>query len=71
MNCSFCQTRLRVTRTVSAGPVGRTQEAECPACKRSFTTVTLILSDSEGYGNGAAAVAKKVRNGKINLETSE
>jgi hypothetical protein len=71
MDCNTCQERLKVVRTVTAGPCGRTQEAECPTCKRTYTCVTLILSDSEGYGNGAAAVAKRVRNGKISLETNK
>ena len=71
MNCSKCNVRLKVTRTVTAGPVGRTQEAECPECRRTYTCVTLILSESEGYGNGAEAVAKRLKNGKISLETSK
>lgn len=71
MNCTRCNARLKVVRTVTAGPCGRTQEAECSACKRTYTCVTLILSDSEGYGNGAEAAAKRLKAGKISLETSK
>ncbi len=71
MNCHKCNTRLKVVRTVTAGPCGRTQEADCPTCKVRYTCVTLILSDSEGYGNGAEAVAKRLRDGKISLETTK
>jgi len=71
VNCNKCNTRLKVVRTVTAGPCGRTQEAECPQCNRRVTCVTLILSDSEGYGNGAEAVAKRLKSGKISLETSK
>jgi hypothetical protein len=71
MQCHKCDVRLKVVRTVTAGPAGRTQEADCPKCGGRYTCVTLILSDSEGYGNGAAAVAKRVRNGQISLETNK
>ena len=71
MNCAKCNTRLKVIRTISAGPAGRTQEAECPGCNGRFTCVTLVLQEVDGYGNGAEAVAKRLRNGKISLETSK
>lgn len=71
MECHKCNMRLKVVRTISAGPAGRTQEADCPGCGGRYTCVTLVLSDSEGYGNGAEAVANRLRNGKISLETNK
>ena len=71
MICHKCSTRLKITRTVAAGAAGRTQEAECPGCGGRFTCVTLVLQEVDGYGNGAEAVAKQLRNGKISLETSK
>lgn len=71
MECHKCNLRLKIVRTVTAGPAGRTQEAKCPGCNGRFTCVTLVLQEVDGYGNGAEAVAKRLRNGQISLETSK
>lgn len=71
MICHKCNARLKVVRTVTAGSAGRTQEAECPGCGGRFTCVTLVLQEVDGYGKGAEAVAKRLRDGKISLETSK
>jgi len=71
MNCHKCDVRLKIVRTVTAGTAGRTQEADCPSCGGRFTCVTLVLQEMNGYGNGAEAAAKRLKSGKIRLETSK
>ena len=67
MNCAKCGGRLRIVRTVTAGPAGRTQEAECKGCGGRFTCVTFVMRESDGYGNGAEAAAKLLREGQLSM----
>lgn len=69
MICEKCGGRLRITRTVSAGPAGKASEAVCDDCETRFTTVTMLLSPAEGRGNGAQAAASRLKRGEISLET--
>lgn len=71
MECHKCNVRLKVVRTVTAGTAGRTQEAECPSCSGRFTCVTFVMQEVKGYGNGAEAAAKRLKSGKIRLETTK
>lgn len=71
MNCHTCGGKLRVVRTVTAGPAGKTQEAECSDCGGRFTCVVFVLRESKGYGNGAEATAKRLRDGQIGLKETK
>lgn len=68
MNCPKCGNRLRIVRTVSAGPAGKASEAVCDDCEARFTTVTMFLSPSGGRGRGAHATAGRLRRGEITVE---
>lgn len=70
MECHKCKVKLRVTRTVTAGPAGRTQEAECSECGGKFTCVTFV-HPAQGYGTGAEAAAQKLKKGQLTLKTND
>lgn len=63
MNCPNCNSRMTVTHSYSAGPKAYTKRLECSDEKcGTVATATLIMeSVNPGYGEGAAALAKKLR----------
>lgn len=65
MHCAACEkqgvrARVRVTNTYAV-PGGQTQRAECPACNRVLVYVTLSLGSAEEHGQGAYALAQRLR----------
>lgn len=54
-------------RTYDAGDSGSTSELVCP-CGRRFTCVKLLLHEIEKRGQGAFAVAQRVRRGQLTLQ---
>jgi len=58
------QEELRTVRTYEAGSTGSTSEMSCP-CGKRFTCVKLLLHEIEKRGQGAFAVAQKMRRGEL------
>jgi hypothetical protein len=71
MRCQKCDQKLKIVRTVDAGPVGKTQEAVCGACGARFTAVTLLVSPLEGRGSGPQALASRLKRGELTLEAQD
>lgn len=69
MICSKCKGVVRVLRTVSAGEMGRALATRCLSCASRFVYVTIPLEEPLDYGTGVDAVAKRLRNGEIRLES--
>lgn len=63
MRCPNCETRLKVTNVISTG-AGRTQAAECAACRKRFTFVTVLVGEIKGRGDGPHALAKRLAAGE-------
>lgn len=68
MMCPNCEQKLQIVRTIPAGQAGRTHEALCKECGSRFTCVTVIVQETQGYGSGAEAFAKLIRDGRWHLE---
>ena len=51
-------------RTYEAGDTGSTSEMSCP-CGKRFTCVKLLLHEIEKRGQGAFAVAQRMRRGEL------
>lgn len=64
MKCPGCQQRMRCTNSYRV-PGGRTQRMECltKGCRKVVAAVTRteIVAVDPGRGQGAAALAKKLR----------
>jgi hypothetical protein len=62
MICTWgdCGGKMKVTHTYGAGTSAKTQRLRCLKCKRVTTAVTMY-SKADGYGKGAAAQAKKLK----------
>ncbi len=53
---------MNVTHSYDAGRGGQTQRLECSGCPCIATARTLIIATDPGYGDGAAAVARRMKN---------
>jgi len=60
MLCDVCDIRLKITHSFSAGRGGKTATAKCPECGKRFTLVSILVPYA-GRGNGAAAMARKLK----------
>lgn len=69
--CPKCKNKMRVTHTYSIGEKGRTQRLYCEKCHTVATAVALVVNIDPEYGQGAAKLAKKIResNKKPVIET--
>ena len=56
-----CTGDLYVTNTYSAGPQGSVQRCECCKCGTVHTVTKFVASVNPRYGEGAAAVAARLR----------
>lgn len=63
MNCPTCATRLRFTKVIQAGAAS-TKAAECQACDKRWTFVTLLVGEIKTRGDGPYAIAKRLRAGE-------
>ena len=61
MRCPTCSSRLRVSHVFNAGDTATTRTAVCPGCKASWTTVEVVVARVEAKGQGAHALAQKIR----------
>lgn len=59
MICTKCEKRLKILRTINAGPAGRTQDAVCSSCGGKYTVVSVVL-EAKGYGEGSRGRAKEI-----------
>ena len=64
MRCPKCDTRLVVTHTYAAGDAGKTSTAKCQNCGLVATIVSTIQAINPKRGEGAAAVAKEMKNAR-------
>lgn len=62
MRCLKCGHDMIVTHSYDAGPGGQTQRLECSGCSCIATARTLIMATDPEYGQGAAAVARRMKN---------
>lgn len=62
-----CSGKLRVTHTNRASEAGFTQRRECNVCLKVRTSVVWLLEDDQTHGSGAAALARKVREGEESI----
>lgn len=68
-NCERAED-LRTVRTYEAGDTGSTAEMVCP-CGRKFTCVKLLLHQIEKRGQGAFAVAQRLRKGQLTINPTD
>ena len=65
MRCQKCNSKLYVIDTFQAGSNAKTASAACRVCGWSCTLITIIATENTGkYGNGAYALAKKIKQGE-------
>lgn len=63
MDCPVCKkNKLRVVNSYSTGS-GKTQRLECDHCLIVATSIVVLVNVNPGRGEGASALAKRVRNG--------
>lgn len=62
--CPNCGNKMRVTNTYSVGDSGKTQRLFCDKCYTVATTVTIVVNVDPRYGEGAAMLAKRIREGE-------
>lgn len=62
MNCPKCDSRLKVTHRYGAGDKAGTQRLECsnPKCDLVATCTVIMENINPVYGEGAAALARKI-----------
>jgi hypothetical protein len=65
LECTFCVVPLATTHRVYVSPGGRTKRGECPKCRRVFTIVEVVVFENCERGQGAHAVAKKLKEGDL------
>ena len=65
MKCPFCKAPTRVTHTYVCG-IMKTTERQCTGPKKhKLTFVTVFVQEAQKRGEGAAALARKIEEGKI------
>lgn len=69
MNCPRCGGILKVTHSYAIDG-GRTQRRECVTCHLVVTTQTVMVYVDPGYGQGAAALARKLNGQKSSGSSS-
>lgn len=62
MICPKCESKLKVTHRYKAGETAGTQRLECtnPKCNLVATCTVIMKNINPTYGEGAAALAKKI-----------
>ena len=62
MNCPKCDKKLKVTHRYTAGSNAGTQRLQCSdsTCNTVVTCTVLMENIDPRYGEGAAALAKKI-----------
>lgn len=63
MKCPKCGDSFRIVRTYSAGEAAKTHGAKCEGCGTRATIVSEIYMVDPTHGQGAAAVAQRIRAG--------
>ena len=63
MNCPNCKEKLKVSHTYRT-PAATTQRSECPGCLLVTTNVILMVNVNPDEGEGARALAAKLRKGE-------
>ncbi len=69
MICEGCggEAKLRVTHTYSVQGVGRVQSLACSGCARRYTLVSMLAGEVKQRGDGAFALATRMRKGEFLL----
>lgn len=60
MICKHCKTEIKVTNTYTLD-AAKTQRAECPKCHCVYTCITLIVCEALEQGQGAKALAERLK----------
>ena len=56
-----CGGEIKITHGYVATASCKTSTGRCKVCGRKYTIVTMVVGPVEGYGSGAAALAKKIQ----------
>lgn len=70
MKCG-CGAPYRITHTYLIPGRGRTLAAICTGCERKATMVSFITKEDPKHGEGAAALAEKLRTGRAVPQVKE
>ncbi len=70
MRCS-CGGRLLVTHSYNVPGTGGTGRARCDECGTVATVVHFVAKEDPGHGEGAAAIAAKLKEGRLKPRLSE
>lgn len=60
------QEELKTVHSYSAGENGSTSEMVCP-CGKKFVFVKLLFAEVQEHGQGAYAVAQRIKRGQIKI----
>lgn len=60
-SCASCGGELVVTHTYSAGSASQARTLKCRRCGQKFTQVSFLLGPANKRGEGAEAVAARLR----------
>jgi hypothetical protein len=69
MKCKTCGGSLKISHTYQAGDHARTKRGVCKSCGRAFTITEVIQCEATDHGNGAYAMAQKLK--KAGQESEE
>jgi hypothetical protein len=56
-----CGVPLRIVKTIHLGGRGKTKTGKCVVCGRKFTIVEMVVNEVKKHGDGAMALAAKMR----------
>ena len=56
-----CGGTIKITHGYRAGPGSQTSTGVCETCKQRYTLATIVVCESNRYGSGAAALAKRIQ----------
>ena len=70
MICPQCKVKAVVEQTF-AESAGTARRGTCPQCRRVLTEVAFVTSVNPNRGQGAAAMARKIREGRVHLKVDE
>lgn len=63
--------RIHITHTYVVPGIGRTASGKCLACGKRVSIVTFVVGEADGRGDGAAALAARMREGRARPELKE
>jgi len=67
VKCPSCSQELTTVRSYQAGDQAGTSELSCSGCQKRFVFVKVLVGKVESHGQGAYAIAQKLRRGELSL----